>query len=84
MTGLAAALAAESLEGEVVIHEATGARYVVVCANCDSRKCMSCVLRDYHDECEDDCPHCCTVERHHVVGPQTVYLARLADTPETP
>lgn len=29
------------------------------CANCDDRKCMSCVLREWHDVCEDDCPECC-------------------------
>lgn len=29
------------------------------CANCDDRKCMSCVFREIHDACEDDCPECC-------------------------
>lgn len=29
------------------------------CANCDDRKCMSCVCREWHDDCRDDCPECC-------------------------
>jgi hypothetical protein len=29
------------------------------CENCDGRKCMSCCFREWHDECEDDCPFCC-------------------------
>lgn len=29
------------------------------CGNCSGNKCMSCVLREYHDECENDCPDCC-------------------------
>ena len=31
------------------------------CFNCDNRKCMDCVLRYMHDNCEDDCPMCCEV-----------------------
>lgn len=27
--------------------------------NCDERKCMSCVMRELHDACQDDCPSCC-------------------------
>ena len=30
-----------------------------LCRNCDDRKCMSCVCREIHDECHDDCPACC-------------------------
>ena len=29
------------------------------CENCDGRKCMACVCREYHDACADDCPVCC-------------------------
>jgi hypothetical protein len=29
------------------------------CTNCDGRKCMSCVMREMHDACRDDCPFCC-------------------------
>lgn len=29
------------------------------CTNCDDRKCMSCVLRQVHQNCVDDCPTCC-------------------------
>ena len=29
-----------------------------VCENCDGRRCMSCVCREYHDEC----PECCSAE----------------------
>lgn len=29
------------------------------CGNCDDRKCMGCVMRDYDHECRDDCPSCC-------------------------
>ena len=28
-------------------------------ADCDGRKCMSCVLRQWHDDCQMDCPDCC-------------------------
>lgn len=30
------------------------------CRNCDDRKCMDCVLRYHHDQCEDSCPCCCS------------------------
>lgn len=29
-----------------------------LCRNCDDRKCMDCVLRYQHDQCEDSCPCC--------------------------
>lgn len=29
------------------------------CENCDDRKCMGCVFREYDHECTDDCPMCC-------------------------
>ena len=29
------------------------------CRNCDDRKCMACVLREWHDKCNNDCPGCC-------------------------
>lgn len=29
------------------------------CCNCGGRRCMSCVFREMHDYCEDDCPSCC-------------------------
>lgn len=29
------------------------------CANCDDRKCMGCIFREYNHNCEDDCPSCC-------------------------
>ena len=28
------------------------------CCNCGGRKCMDCVLRYMHDQCEDSCPDC--------------------------
>ena len=30
------------------------------CENCDGRKCMGCIFREYDHECQDDCPMCCT------------------------
>jgi len=33
---------------------------VVSCSNCDDRKCMSCIFREVHDVCHDDCPNCCS------------------------
>ena len=35
---------------------------VSLCSNCDGRKCMSCVFREIHDDCRDDCPVCCNVD----------------------
>ena len=32
------------------------------CRNCDDRKCMACVFREWHDECEESCPFCCGPE----------------------
>jgi len=32
---------------------------VASCSNCDDRKCMSCIFREVHDVCRDDCPKCC-------------------------
>ena len=29
------------------------------CTNCDGRKCMGCVFREYDHLCADDCPECC-------------------------
>lgn len=29
------------------------------CRNCDDRKCMGCVFREYDHDCKDDCPMCC-------------------------
>lgn len=29
------------------------------CENCDGRKCMGCVCREYDHDCADDCPVCC-------------------------
>lgn len=37
----------------------TGAWGVSFCENCDGRRCMSCVLREIHGSCIDDCPSCC-------------------------
>lgn len=33
------------------------------CGNCDGRKCMGCVFREYDHDCADDCPDCCTTAR---------------------
>ncbi|TDZ92180.1 hypothetical protein CCUG60885_04294 [Mycobacteroides salmoniphilum] len=30
-----------------------------LCRNCDDRKCMGCVFREYDHDCADDCPDCC-------------------------
>lgn len=29
------------------------------CCNCGGQRCMSCVFREMHDACVDDCPECC-------------------------
>jgi hypothetical protein len=29
------------------------------CGNCGGQRCMSCVFREMHEDCEDDCPDCC-------------------------
>lgn len=29
------------------------------CRNCDDRKCMGCVTREWGHDCRDDCPDCC-------------------------
>ena len=31
----------------------------VICPNCDGRKCMGCVFREYDHDCTRDCPTCC-------------------------
>ena len=30
------------------------------CRNCDDRKCVGCVFREYDHDCVDDCPFCCS------------------------
>lgn len=35
-----------------------GHHYDLICSNCDGRTCMSCVFREWHDDCRDDC-YCC-------------------------
>jgi hypothetical protein len=32
------------------------------CENCDNRRCMGCVVREWDHECASDCPFCCEVE----------------------
>lgn len=32
------------------------------CRNCDGRKCMGCVFREYDHDCKHDCPDCCAAE----------------------
>jgi hypothetical protein len=32
------------------------------CRNCDDRKRMGCVFREYDHDCKDDCPFCCEDE----------------------
>lgn len=44
--------------GNLVLAECPG--QVSACRNCDDRRCMACVLREWHERCEDDCPSCCT------------------------
>lgn len=39
--------------------EARAALTALSCMNCDDRLCMACVLREVHDKCVEDCPHCC-------------------------
>lgn len=29
------------------------------CGNCNGVRCMSCRMRDFHEKCSYDCPHCC-------------------------
>lgn len=29
------------------------------CTNCDNRKCMECVCREWHEKCRENCPSCC-------------------------
>ena len=31
----------------------------VECSNCKGSLCMACVLREYHKDCEENCPFCC-------------------------
>jgi hypothetical protein len=31
------------------------------CRNCGGVKCTSCVVRELHDACVDDCPECCNL-----------------------
>lgn len=33
------------------------------CRNCDDRKCMGCVFREYDHDCSNDCPDCCRKPR---------------------
>ena len=49
----------ESFEEEDKLHDAFRLMYDDACCNCSSRKCMSCVFREQHDECVADCPFCC-------------------------
>lgn len=49
-------------DGVIYLQDCPGQH--VECRNCDDRKCMSCVLRYWHDACEDDCPMCCGDEPH--------------------
>jgi hypothetical protein len=43
--------------GNVVLHQCPGQS--CDCRNCEDRKCMSCVMRYWHERCADDCPDCC-------------------------
>ena len=52
----------KSVEALAWVDQVTGGKYRPSCGNCDDRKCMSCVFRDIHDECRDDCPDCCNVQ----------------------
>lgn len=38
------------------------------CVNCDGRLCMSCVFREVHDECRDDCPFCCAGDEPDLIN----------------
>lgn len=38
------------------------AREIEGCPNCDGRKCMGCVFREYDHDCKYDCPLCCEVQ----------------------
>src|SRR5665647_773410 len=49
------------------------------CSNCDDRKCMSCVFREVHGECRDDCPDCCNVDDL----PAIIFPAEVRVTSET-
>jgi hypothetical protein len=44
-------------------HDGIGMHYCPgqhsLCRNCDDRKCMGCVFREYDHECVSDCPDCC-------------------------
>lgn len=33
------------------------------CCNCGGQRCMSCVFREMHDACVDDCPMCCKADQ---------------------
>ena len=82
MNGLIAALSADDgMVEHIVRDEATGHRYLVVCVNCDNRKCMSCIGREMHDHCLNDCPDCCPAEHSNITryGPNSVYLALIGD-----
>lgn len=45
-------------ESQADCHQADGPQ-AMTCTNCDGRKCMGCVLREYDHQCQDDCPFCC-------------------------
>lgn len=36
-----------------------GRRVTAACSNCDDRRCMGCVCREWDHDCANDCPECC-------------------------
>ncbi len=74
--------AAEQLRDERDEARATARRLAdalaaMSCQNCDDRKCMSCVFREHHAACTDDCPDCCPLTNVH--SPFTARYVQRAD-----
>ncbi len=48
------------------------------CVNCNDRLCMACVMREWHERCEDDCPVCCVPGSERGAFDDDEFAARLA------
>lgn len=44
---------------DILVNEADLVANTYACSNCDDRKCMGCVFREYDHECGDACSYCC-------------------------
>jgi hypothetical protein len=48
----------DSFDEEDALHERFKLTARASCCNCSGVRCMSCVFREMHDQCLDDCPSC--------------------------